>query len=320
MTSGGIEELLKGNEIDNFFAESVYKINQRLTSSRSLKVVTGALSKASKGYFVLVKDYILANKKNIIRSIDTCDLVLINGEGSIHHSRLTGIVLLAISSIAKDRGKLVHIVNSTFQQLSPIQLRELKRVDKIIVREIYSQHYLLGSGINSIVGADAAWIYLDKYFKNLKLSYNKKNNNILLTCGTDFNLNKLQNLLKVNKITNRDLDYLLIDDSDTKTLNILKSNLKIHSEIDEMEILNNPRLLTKKYGLIISGRHHISILSYFLGIPVLILPGNTFKLESTLYSLTGNKNNRPVTLKLKQIDKAIKDARSNFLPKNSKPF
>lgn len=314
MTSQGLEILLQGHEVENFFAESVFKINQRLNTSRSFRVLTAPINKFSRRYFSMVKEYILANKKNLVKSIDENDLILINGEGSIHHNRVTGIVLLVIASIAKDRGKTVHLVNSTLQLLSPVQIREIKRLDRIVVREIYSKHFLLGHGVESILGADAAWVFLENRFPLLKLSgksgdFDKR---VLVTLGTTPNYEGLNEVLLRNNIDKSKLDYLRIDDIDINHIDKLEGDCKFGKILSGEDVLRDPKILLENYSVVITGRHHIAILSYFLGIKVVPLFANTYKIESTIFSIIGESSRDAVVLNDNEIQKTIALAGKNI--------
>lgn len=313
LTSLGLEILIQGNEVEDFLAESVFKINHRLNNSRSFKVLTAPISKSSRGYFSMVKNYILTNKKNLINSIDKNEIVFINGEGSIHHNRVTGIVLLAIASIAKDRGRVVCLANSTLQLLSPIQIKEIRRLDKVVVREIYSKHYLLGHGINSILGADAAWIFLQENFSQFRLLGQRGNNRqdrTLLTLGTLANHESARKLMDKYKLSKINADYLLVDDSDKKHLEFFDNDFG--QIIDAKDVLKDPNLLIKSYKHIITGRHHIAIMAYFFGIPVTTLKANTYKIESTIFSIKNLVADNEIILTNDEISRAIELAKNNF--------
>lgn len=315
MTSAGLETLLGGHEVESFYAESVFKINQRLISSKAFKILSAPVNKFSRKYFYLVKEYILENKANLIESIDKNDAVLINGEGSIHHNRITGIVLIAIASIAKDRGKVVHLVNSTVQMLSPVQIREIKRLDRVAVRELYSKHFLLGHGIEAVLAADAAWVYLEEHFPNLKLIGQKENigSRTLLTLGVAPNYDETKSQLERSGLEGSGVDYLVVGEADTKHLEQLKDVVAISAIINADAILRDPSMLTKHYGRVITGRHHIAILCYFLGTPVTTLPTNTYKIESTIFSLNGSTSREGVVMKTDEVEKAIRLAANNVV-------
>ncbi len=318
MTSRGIEILLKGHQVENFFAESVFKINQRLISSRRLKPFTKSVSRPSRAYFNFVKRYILRNKRNILSAIDSCDLVIINGEGSIHHNSLTSIILLAIASIAKDRHKTVHLINATLQALTPTQIEILKKLDRIVVREVYSRHYLAGNEIDSVLGADASWIFLNH---NFRAAFQKRKikkgieRRILLTPGVRGEIS--ENLLNRLSSGNKKVDYLAIDPLDLKKYELLKSKINFQKAIAGDSFLKKADALTKNYDLVVSGRHHIAIAALFFGLPLIPVATNTYKIEATLASLKGihaslDSVQKGVVCSKREIGRAIKLAHENF--------
>ncbi len=78
--------------------------------------------------------------------------------------------------------------------------------------------------------------------------------------------------------------YLRVDAADERHLGVLE-NLSLSGVVDAAaECAGRPeRLLPRmrEFGQVPSGRHHLNIFAYYLGIPVTVLSGNTHKNEGT---------------------------------------
>ena len=86
---------------------------------------------------------------------DDYDILLVNGEGSMHHD--TGPFQRKMKDISAslDLGKRVVLINSVWQENSGNFDKVLKRLDGIYVREVMSRDDLiLRHGVNSIVQPD----------------------------------------------------------------------------------------------------------------------------------------------------------------------
>jgi polysaccharide pyruvyl transferase WcaK-like protein len=81
-------------------------------------------------------------------AIDAADCVIVNGEGTIHHDRPAGKVLLAAGEYARERGKSAYLVNATWQANSADSLRLLESFDIVTVRESASEAELVAHGFS----------------------------------------------------------------------------------------------------------------------------------------------------------------------------
>ena len=80
--------------------------------------------------------------------IDNCDLVVVNGEGTLHHNARWAIKILDAMAYAQTKGKMVYLLNALYESMNDKFLEVIKRCDRICAREIYSL-YNLGDPINS---------------------------------------------------------------------------------------------------------------------------------------------------------------------------
>ncbi|MDF1835889.1 MAG: polysaccharide pyruvyl transferase family protein [Alteraurantiacibacter sp. bin_em_oilr2.035] len=84
--------------------------------------------------------------EDICRKFEEIDLLIVNGEGTIHHDRPAGRALLAAGPYAKRRGKFACLLNSTWQANSAASLKMLEAFDVVTVRESASENELTGHG------------------------------------------------------------------------------------------------------------------------------------------------------------------------------
>jgi hypothetical protein len=97
-------------------------------------------------------------------AIDNAHLLLINGEGTIHHGSSKGRCLLEFANYAKKIGVRVVLFNATWQE-NPSEFYDLiKSIDLIYVRDSLSRRELLLKGIESTVVPDLT------FYEHLPLS------------------------------------------------------------------------------------------------------------------------------------------------------
>ena len=92
--------------------------------------------------------------ENIKRDILQTDLVIINGEGTLHNDHPYINRLLSLIEFCKHYHLPVVIINSTISNLSKKNLELLKQATAIYVRESYSYEYLLSHDTESLVVPD----------------------------------------------------------------------------------------------------------------------------------------------------------------------
>ncbi|MDN3646957.1 polysaccharide pyruvyl transferase family protein [Pontixanthobacter aestiaquae] len=85
----------------------------------------------------------------ITSAIERADLVIVNGEGTIHHDRPAGKKLLEVGAYAKSKNTKAALINSTWQANDAESLHALENFDIITVRERASHAELTGHGIDA---------------------------------------------------------------------------------------------------------------------------------------------------------------------------
>lgn len=91
------------------------------------------------------------------KSISNADIVIVNGEGTIHHNRLAGLSLLKVAKFCKESRVSCVLINSTYQDNDISYKKYLEHFSLITVRESYSKNELDKIGIESSVVADLSF-------------------------------------------------------------------------------------------------------------------------------------------------------------------
>ena len=105
------------------------------------------------------KIFLEQNTLDFVNSIESFDLILINGEGIIHgkknaDKKKVDEIFKFIKIIKSKYATPVVIFNSTISSLKNKHLKILRLVDRIYVREKYSFNYLKKKNINSLILPD----------------------------------------------------------------------------------------------------------------------------------------------------------------------
>jgi len=280
-TSRGLHVLFEEHRVISVFAEEVHRLNWLAggTWLSRLLVFPGTLFDR---VISSVYDGVVGHDKALQKKIAGADMVVVNGEGSIHHRRPSSWTLMAIIRAAREYGKPVQVVNVTFDGLGPEDIRTLRMVNRIVVRETASSDYLNTLGLEHAVGADAAWIFLEKEAAEMKgiASGRAKNERTLLTIGATGGAPPEDLPLPEKSET----WYLRVDSADEAHLTALEGRVAFGGVIQVSGGPEAPKRILSSmadFDRLISGRHHANIFAYHLGLDVVLLPCPTHKLQGT---------------------------------------
>ncbi len=213
------------------------------------------------------------------------DLILINGEGTIHgkknaDKKKVNEILQFIKNFKKEYKTPIILFNSTITALNQKQLNILKMVNKIYVREQYSQSYLSQNRINSKVIPD----FLSVIYCKKKISGSK-------TIITDSSLIQktlqLKNFCVSNKFTFVPLLYF----NYLRYFRFAVINLFLPLKLNFMVNLylylkyNYSRKFLDNFNnskIIITGRFHAIFLSIAMMKPFYTFDGDTHKVRGLI--------------------------------------
>tara|TARA_B100000902_G_scaffold225937_1_gene214513 strand:+ start:9302 stop:10276 length:975 start_codon:yes stop_codon:yes gene_type:complete len=147
----------------------------------------------------VIKDRIFfeENFLNFLSKKMDYDLILINGEGTIHGNKnadreKVNQIFNFIKFVKRKHNIPIIIFNSTISSLKKNQLKILKMVDKLYVREYYSFNYLKKNRIKSKIVPDLLTLLK---FKNIKIGEN------VIVNDSSVNINN-EKLIKFSKYNN----------------------------------------------------------------------------------------------------------------------
>ncbi len=263
------------------------------------------------------------NEISILNNLKNIDIVIVNGEGSIHHNQKIGLDMIKIAEYAKKYNKPAVLINCTYEGNSFDYRKYLNFFDIISVRENFSYEELKKINISSLIVPDLIF-----YFDLFKDSFYKKSNKIIVSDSNILEVtNKLFHFYKKNK------NYLYIP--------MLRNGIKlIHKDyfllkkikyyfiksifkFFKFEPNNNDRNryygvgsaykyfeILKQNNFLVSGRFHSTCFAIITKTPFLAIKSNTFKIESLIEDIQLNKER---LIDLNYFSNNIIDDKSNFI-------
>lgn len=199
-----------------------------------------------------LKSYVC--RKAIIVNDDSYDLLIVNGEGSMHHDSQAHTQKMEALEAAIKSGRRGMLINSVWQSNSGSFDSTLKALNLITVRETISQKELIENhGVQS-------YVYLDfSYFAKLerakvKIDYN---NQIVFT---DFYSNEVKTFVRTTETADSKQPYL---------------DLRAQDWSSTVRGLKTAKLL-------VTGRHHAVYAACRAETPFIAFGGNTHKIQGLI--------------------------------------
>ncbi|XCF07731.1 polysaccharide pyruvyl transferase family protein [Tamlana crocina] len=298
-----IEYVPLGTE-NSMFSENLYQETNVLLRNRVFSRVSSKLRILKREKRINIKLWERLAMTNISKPtqdrIQDSNLILINMEGTIHHNSIAGLALLAIALYSKKKGKIVALVNGSYQNMDVRVTRKIMScADFISVRDSFSYNYLASQGVELSLIPDFAFrakINSQPFVKDQILS-NKNNQSLkkcLYTVGVLGAYPNQENGVSLSDIKRHifEIDnlgykpyYLKIEEKETQIANELaKIGVPIISYEDGLNY-NNIGSLISKFDLLITGRYHIGIFGLMNYIKTFFLKSNTYKTEGLLNML-----------------------------------
>lgn len=186
---------------------------------------------------------------------DDYDILVINGEGSMHHDSMTCRKKISEIKAAKELGKRVQLINTVWDENSPELAAVLQGCERVVTREVLSQEQLRRFGIASEVLIDQSYFFpIDETAPSRDF-----NNELVLT---DFFSRDLGTFAKVTTQWTWDVPYIQMHEWDWSSL----------------------VLSLRSASILATGRHHAVYAACRARTPFLALKGNTHKIEGLIQS------------------------------------
>ena len=228
---------------------------------------------------------------SFLKAFETADLVIVNGEGTIHHDRPAGQILLEAGGWAKQAGKPAALINCTWQNNGARSIKSLESFSLISVREGFSAAEIAKAGMQSFrvpdlsidgirleqcpkiaIGITDSVVRIDilQLYSLLKRLPGAE------TCSIQYPTADIRGLCQFFRgyVGRDDLQHL------KNLLSIIVSRyrqLGVSTRDGEAFL----RLLAS-FRLLISGRFHATCMAIGLGTPFLTLSSNSHKTEGML--------------------------------------
>jgi len=236
---------------------------------------------------------------SFMKKMADADLVVVNGEGSMHHAKPRAVRLIAAAEyMQQQKGTPVVLINSTCQENGPELTAKMKFFTRIYVRESFSQRDLKNCSISSQVVPDMS--FYTQYDLNAK-------RNIERIGVTDsvypeiseylYTLSQRKHYLYLPIMTNVRLHrngsnlLQLIRYQTVKKLDFIRfkagHNLK-HKKIKRFFYLKNyQQYIEAIAGLkfLFTGRFHSLCFALKTMTPFAAIPSNSHKMESLLHDI-----------------------------------
>lgn len=266
----------------------------------------------------------------IIDKLQSCDVVVLNGEGSMHGASSPVLTQLMLVKIAKEVfGKVVHIINHscypddsdklTDTPISKLYQSIYEKMDSVAVREPISTALMTEMGIDVIQSFDCLPLYMQQ---NQIYPVKEKQDYILLSGSVilnDEHIDKLVQLMR--ELHTRGLKMVVLTGAraypareDVQLIERLKQKADIpwqwvdaKNASEWLKIIGDARLL-------ISGRFHHSIAAAFLKTPFIALNSNTPKINGMLQML---KLPKPISMDTEQLSSHLINVISQVLQQPS---
>jgi polysaccharide pyruvyl transferase WcaK-like protein len=236
--------------------------------------------------------------ENIKRDILQTDLVIINGEGTLHDENPYINCLLSLIEFCKHYNLPVVVINATISNLSEKNLELLKQATKIYVRESYSYDYLRSHDIESFVVPDLTFwnfdgfntqnydaskigytdsvlkksaVKMDNYAKEKQFEY------IDIFNSNDFLNENITTLLQKKKAL-RFLRKAFVKAVKQYFLTKRRKKNGLYQKQNQVNFITHLR----EYKFIFTGRYHMVCFCLIMKIPFFAVSSNTYKIEGLL--------------------------------------
>jgi hypothetical protein len=196
-------------------------------------------------------------KSPLARKIASVDAVVVNGEGTIHHTG--GRHLLTILTVAQELGVATFLVNAVLQA-SETHLETLRRLQDFTVRDLYSSRYLDGLNIPHRLVMDS--ILEAQFSSRPRHDFSGK---IVIT---DFHRSRTRDVGSLMRQMTKELGHEAV-------YYPLQNRARIEDWRHAVADMSTAKT-------VITARHHGVYVAGLAGVPFVALGSNTWKVEGLL--------------------------------------
>ncbi|MDC0139337.1 polysaccharide pyruvyl transferase family protein [Hyphomicrobiales bacterium] len=243
---------------------------------------------------------------SLVISLNESDVVVVNGEGSLHRLGKGSLNLLYIMYICKKYlNKKVHLINfSCFpngdatlpKDRTIIYPRVLKFLDKIATRDIVSNGILSQSGVKTTQSFDCLPRFLARYGEE---NSHVPNGNILVTGGAKFDGNRYEVMVDfISHFLKKNVQVTFLSGAQFSPA---AEDISLQKKLQENPRLSNLNVVQaqsmrqwidefKSASFLFSARFHHSISALSIGTPFRYFDSNTPKINAILETIDEDVN------------------------------
>jgi polysaccharide pyruvyl transferase WcaK-like protein len=245
-----------------------------------------------------LKTYVAANPR-LARMLANADVVVVNGEGTLHRTHKAPLNLLYLMYVAKKAfRKQVHLINHSFfpnGDAEPNEVRDriyggvARALDRVVPREALSRSILERLGVKAAQGFDC----LPRFIERHKMTGSARMGAGILVSGgvafTPATCAAVGKLLK--RFGNAGGPVMFLTGAKGNAARedaAIFAGIKGEFPAIELADARSMRSWLECIGAarcLVSGRYHHTLAAASLGVPFMVLPSNTPKIEATLEML-----------------------------------
>lgn len=243
-------------------------------------------------YFAAHKDW--SSDREFLGALGHAKLVLVNGEGTLHHNNQAAQNLMGSVALAKAHGLPVAIINASWQDNGPELLSILSTVDLVSVRELSSFNQLKGLGYEPLLVPDLSFYGLLPDFSTERSGKVAITDSVVKTTSDALFglLNEHTEYLPMfcdhNKLSHRLLLFRRALSRDSlSSFEALYMSLKRAFYLQSSLASTHEDFLARlgQVSGVISGRFHASTIAMGLGVSLLVLDSNSHKVRGLVKEL-----------------------------------
>lgn len=238
--------------------------------------------------------------RSLIESIDLADIIIVNGEGTIHHSQPPAYNLVELAPYCKKKNKPVVLLNSTCHANNADIANMISMFDLIFVREELSKKELATYNIHSTVVPDLTFFipsthcysdnnkiigYTDSVFKELSyhldMSLTKENYQFFpILCKPHVDKRKwFKSILRVS--------YFYSELNKAKLKKYFNNNLSYTDKL-VLHVVNNSEIYKHNLSqlkFLVTARYHALCFALQAHIPFIAIGSNSHKMQGLLQDI-----------------------------------
>lgn len=232
-----------------------------------------------------VLDRMMSEETDLMASIRMADLVVVNGEGTLHHDQKRVLSIMTVLRAAQLTGKETWVVNASFQALHRYFLHEvLKRCSFVSARESVSHAYLLSVGVHCIQAADCAFVAdWENGADPPKLPAGvDPERACMVTSGAWAHVDRKKLIVRAIKLARKrgyDPFYVSLSNADLKIMEGVCTKLRVPNVPYPADAWQMAMGFLRRSKIVITGRYHLAVFCLIAGVPFIPLSTITWKMD-----------------------------------------